>query len=424
MATIVKGRYVGIMVRVAIAVCVAALVCAGASGAARTAGPTTQNVTITGGGSVPLACKFNLPAGTPPSGGWPGLILFPGLGDPPTAGTDFATAGLASVSCSERGTGSSGGSFDLAGPMDAQDAQAIFGWLGARSEVSDTQIGAYGADLGGAEVWNAAVAGLPFKAIAVSDAWSSLARALKPTGVLNASLFQLLASEGPTTWNTASGIAARSYRGHLHSLAIPTLVVHEREDYRSDLDHATTAYRQLSGPKRLVIGWSGALADQITAWFRRYLVGGPKAGIGVVLQHERPDAATTHYLHLPPTRNVTVNLPGEGLTRSAWLTGGPLETFGGGSVTIRYMGGSWGQVVARVSTVSGKVVTEGAARIVQSAGVLRIPLLNEAMLLPRGKKLTVTLSNHDATFGGTTTGKIAIERVTLRLSVLERAVSH
>ena len=48
----------------------------------------------------------------------------------------------------------------------------------------------------------------------------------------------------------------------------------------------------------------------------------------------------------------------------------------------------------------------------------------EAMLLPRGKTLTVTLSNHDATFGGTTTGKIAIHSVTLRLSVLQRAVSH
>jgi len=58
------------------------------------------------------------------------------------------------------------------------------------------------------------------------------------------------------------------------------------------------------------------------------------------------------------------------------------------------------------------------------AGVLKIPLLNEVMLLPRGKKLTVTLSNHDATFGGTTTGTIAIHDVTLRLSVLERAVSH
>src|SRR5262245_53254888 len=422
MASIVNGRYVAIMVRAAIAVCVAALVCAGASGAARTAGPTTQNVTITGALGVPLACKFVLPAGTAPDGGWPGLILFPSIPGAPADGTYFATAGFASVSCSERGLLSSGGSFDLAGKLDAQDAQAIFGWLGARAEVSDTQIGAYGIDLGGAEVWDAAVTGLPFKAIVVGDTWSSLGRALKPTGVLNATLFQFLTGGDPAPWNTASGIAARSYRGHLHALTVPTLMFHLREEYFFDLSQATAAYRLLSGPKRLFIGFISA--DQIIAWFRRYVAGGPKAGSGVVLQHEQPDATTTHFLKLPPTRVVSVNLPGSALTRSVWLAGGPLETFGGGSVTIRYTGASWGQVVARVSTASGKLETEGAASVKTSAGVLKIPLLNEAMLLPRGKKLTVTLSNHDATFGGTATGKIAIQRVTLNLSVLERAVSH
>ena len=60
-----------------------------------------------------------------------------------------------------------------------------------------------------------------------------------------------------------------------------------------------------------------------------------------MLQHEPPDTATTHYLRLPPTRVVSVNLPGAALTRSVWLTGGPLETFGGGNVTIRYTGASW-----------------------------------------------------------------------------------
>jgi hypothetical protein len=59
-----------------------------------------------------------------------------------------------------------------------------------------------------------------------------------------------------------------------------------------------------------------------------------------------------------------------------------------------------------------------------SEGVLKIRLLNEVKFLPRGKKLVVTLSNHDATFGGTETGHIAVQRVTLRLSVLARAVSH
>ncbi len=410
------------MVRAAIAVCVVALVCAGASAAAHAGGPTTQNVTITGGGDVPLACKFVLPVGTAPDGGWPGLILFPSLPGVPADGTYFATAGFASVSCAERGLWSSGGSFDLAGTLDAQDAQAIFGWLGARPEVSDTQIGAYGVDLGGAEVWDAAVAGLPFKAIVVGDTWSSLGRALKPTGVLNATLFQFLTGGGPAAWNTAPGIAARSYRGHLHALTVPTLMFHLREEYFFDLSQATAAYGLLSGPKRLFIG--SISADQLIAWFRRYLAGGPPAGAGVVIEHEQPDATTTHYLKLPPTRLVSVNLPGAASTRSAWLPGGPLETFGGGSVTIRYTGASWGQVVAKVTTATGKIVTEGAAPVKNSAGVLKIPLLNEARFLPRGKKVVVTLINHDATFGGSSGGTIAVSRVTLKLSVLTRAVSH
>lgn len=430
MASIVVGRYVGAMARAVLVICAAALVCAGSSAAARAAAPTMQEVTITGGGGVQLACDLTLPAGSAPAGGWPGLVIFPGLGESHADEerldqASFATYdGLASVSCDGRGTFSSGGSFDLAGPHDAQDAQAIFDWLAARTEVSDTQIGAEGWGLGGAEVWNAVVAGVPFKAIEAGTTWSSLGRALRPTGVLNARLFQLLSAEGPTTWNTAPGIAARSYRKHLHSLTVPTLMVQEREESNFDLSQATAVYGLLSGPKRLEIGWQVEGQAEGADWFRHYLAGGPRAITGVVLQHEQPDAAATRYLKLPPTRVVSVNLPGTALKRSVWLTGGPLETFGGGSVTIRYAGASWGQVVATVSTASGKLVTEGAAPVKNGAGVLTIPLLNEARLLPRGKKVVVTLSSHDATFGGATTGTIAIHGVTLRLSVLERAASH
>jgi pimeloyl-ACP methyl ester carboxylesterase len=410
------------MARSILAVCVAALICAGASSAARATGPTTQDVTISGSGGVQLACQFVLPAGTPPDGGWPGLVIFPGLGIAAIDGTGFANAGLASVSCAERGTGDSGGSFDLAGPADGADAQFIFDWLAARPEVSDTQIGAEGEDLGGAEVWNAAVAGVPFKAIVPADTWSSLALALKPTGVLDVGLFQLLSDEGPTTWNNPPGIAARSYRGGIHTLTVPTLIVHDREDALVDLAQAKAAYRLLAGPKRLVIG--SLSAGDVVAWFRHYLAAGPKVGGGVVLQHEPPDSASTRFLKLPPTRSVSVNLPGSALKRTVWAPGGPLEMFGGGSVTIRYTGASWQQVVATVASANGKVVTEGAALVKSAGGVLRIPLLDEAKLLPRGKKLIVTLASHDATFGGTTTGSIAVGRVTLKLSVLRRAVSH
>lgn len=409
-----------------LAVCVAALVCAGASAAARVDAPMVQEVTITAAGGVQLACELVLPAGAVPNGGWPGLLLFPGLGDTPAGGADFAAAGFASISCDERGTGASGGSFDLAGPNDAHDAQAIFDWLASRPEVSDTQIGAYGEDLGGAEVWNAAVAGVPFEAVVPADTWSSLGRALRPTGAVNAGALFLFTSEGPATWNTPAGIAARSYRGRLHSLTVPTLVVHDRADFLWDLSQATSAYKLLAGPKRLVVGWSGGLPpeSEVVAWFRHYLAGGPPIAGGVVIQHESPDKATTTFRRLPPTRFVSVNLPGSALRRSVRLPGGPLETFGVGSVTVRYAGASWKQVVAKVSTADGTVLTEGAAPVKKRAGVRTIPLLDEAVFLPRGRKLVVTLGSHDGTFGGAATGKIAIRRVTLKLSVLRRAVSR
>jgi hypothetical protein len=416
--------------RAVLTLCVAALLCVGSSPNASAGSVTVQEVTITGAGGVQLACSFVLPPGTAPAGGWPGIVLFPSLGvthDAYAYDGDqavFAFDGFASVSCDERGTGSSTGSPDLAGPSDAEDAQAIFDWLAGQSSVSPTEIGAVGFDLGGAEVWDAAVAGVPFKAIVAGETWSRLDRALKPTGVLNASLFQLLSTEGPTTWNTTSGIAARSYRKHFHSLAIPTLIVQARRNFHWDLRQATAAYGLLSGPKRLSIIWYPFDDPEIEAWFKRYLAGGPKIGGGVVIQHEQPDKSRTRFLTPPPTRVVSVNLPGTALKRRVWLPGGPFETFGTGSVTIRYANASWKQVVVRVSTGKGKVVTEGAALVEHPAGVLKIHLLDEAVLLPRGKKLVVTLSSHDATFGGAATGTIAVGRVTLRLSVLARAVSR
>lgn len=412
--------------------CVATLLCVGGSAGARAGSVTVQEVTITGAGGVQLACSFIVPPDTAPTGGWPGIVLFPSLGATHDAyaydgaQTVFAFDGFASVSCDERGTGSSTGSFDLAGPSDAQDAQAIFDWLAGQPGVSPTRIGAIGVDLGGAEVWDAAAAGVPFKAIVACDTWSSLDRALKPTGVLNASLFQLLSIGGPTTWNTTPGIAARSYRKHLHALAIPTLIVQARRDFYWDLSQATAAYGLLSGPKRLSVVWSPPYDDpEIEPWFKHYLAGGPKIAGGVDIESERPGRTITTFHRIPPTRSLSVNLLGTGLKRSVRLPGGPLETFGGGgSVTIRYAGASWTQVVATVSTAKGKVVTEGAAPVVHQAGVLKIKLLNEAVLLRRGKKVVVTLSSHDATFGGTAAGAIAIHRVTLNLSLLRKTVSR
>ena len=41
---------------------------------------TTQELTITASDATPLACAYIIPSGTAPAGGWPGVILFHGLG--------------------------------------------------------------------------------------------------------------------------------------------------------------------------------------------------------------------------------------------------------------------------------------------------------------------------------------------------------
>jgi len=429
------------------AVGLAALACAAASSAAPSS-VSTQELTVTGSGGVQLACGLTLPTGSPPAGGWPGLLLFPGFFPHAflerLAETTFAPAGFASLACDERGTGSSGGSADLAGPADVADARALFDWLAARPDVSDTEIGAYGESAGGAEVWNAAVAGVPFKAIVPVDTWTSLGEALDPHGVAKGITLGAFSSIGP---NDPAALAARSSRAQLHSLSVPTFMIQDRRDLDFDLDQATAAYKLLAGPKHLYIGivdlgnpaHPSHAMPEVVAWFRQYLASGPAVGGGVELEHTPWDGATTSFAALPPTRYVSVNLPGTtrlfrkgSVERSVRPPGGPLETFGDGSLTVRYAGASkgWPELVAVVTfSRNHSFVIQGAAPIGAAAGVVKIPLLDESGLLLRGKRVRVTL------YSGYESGifvaaapppdaRMTVERMTLNLSVLQHAVSR
>jgi hypothetical protein len=158
---------------------------------------------------------------------------------------------------------------------------------------------------------------------------------------------------------------------------------------------------------------------------------------GVVLGHDPWDGAVTTYEALPGTRTASVTLPGTTTlhaasqsSRSVRLTGGPQETFGGGTVRVRYSGAqSWTRLVATVSVAgSSTPVTVGAVGVTKTAGVATIHLLDECVLLPRGKRLVVALGATSTT--GLYTGdlpssaQITIGRVTLTLSLLKRAVSR
>jgi alpha-beta hydrolase superfamily lysophospholipase len=472
-------RFVG-GVRAALVLVAMTLMCAGAAAYApqASAAGAWTNVTITAADSTPLSCVYLIPAGTAPVGGWPGVILFHGLGqsyaDMEPIGAAMAQLGFAALACDARGTGTSGGKFGLDDARDVQDAQDLFDWFAGRSGVSNTQIGAFGLSLGGGEVWNAAVAGVPFKAIVPAITWTNLATALDPDGVPKTGLLGILSQAVPIqNWDpvlaqatqtllggavtpaVTSAEAARSSRSQLHKLTVPTLLLQGRHDFLFDMDQAIAAWKLLAGPKRLYLGDLGhppaknppaEQTDYVEAaigWFVRYLAMGETPNGGVQLAHDPWDGTWSTYKKLPATREASVNLPGKttlgalGLvSRAARLTGGPHETFGDGFVTVHYSGAKhWTHLVATVSVQGSKTpVTEGAAPIKSSSGTVKIPLMDESVLLPRGKKLVVKLgsvSADDVYHVGTPiyaslapqNASIKIGSATLRLSLLKRTVS-
>jgi dienelactone hydrolase len=470
--------------RVLFAVVAVVFVCAGAASAVfaatRSSGPTTQELTIKASDGTNLSCGLVLPGGSAPSGGWPGVLLFHGLGQnhrymETIANAALAPAGFASLACDARGTGASGGRFGLDGPKEVQDVRDLFAWLAARGDVSNTRIGAFGLSIGGGAVWNAAVAGVPFEAIVPAITWTDLGSALNPNGVPRGGLLGRLAAAVPfSRWDSSltqtrtdllagsvtsaveSTEAARSSRSKLHALTVPTLLVQGRHDFLFDLDQARAAYRLLGGPKRLYLGDLGhppaknPAAEQLrvvaeaVGWLREYLavVGEhpPGPGGGVELAHDPWDGTTSFFKGLPRVRHKNVNLPGakgiasnRSVKRSVRLTGGPFETFGDSSLSVRYSGnsGAWTELRAMVSFKGAKApITVGAARIGKGSGVVRIPLLDEAVLVPRGRRIVVTVGSTSAdgvylpvsAQGGSPT--ITIRRVTLNLSLLRKTVSR
>ena len=237
---------------------------------------------------------------------------------------------------------------------------------------------------------------------------------------------------------------------------MPTLLLQGRHDFLFDMDQATAAWKLLAGPKRLYLGDLGhPPAKNPAAEQTRLHLGAASAGSAstspgdavangdVLLAHDPWDGHESVYTKLPKTRTASVNLPGRSLMhgphyafRSARLTGGPHETFGDGSVTVHYSGAkNWTHLVATISIQGGStVVTEGAAPIKSSSGVVKIPLMNEAVLLPRGKRLRVRLgatSWDDAYHLGIPIyasvppqgASIKIGSATLKLSFLKRTVS-
>jgi pimeloyl-ACP methyl ester carboxylesterase len=450
-----------------------------ASASTAAAGYTVTPEVVTASDNTQLACLLIEPDGA--TAQTPGIVLFHGLGqsssDMAPIGVAFSQFGFASLACDARGTGNSGGQFGLDGPTEVQDAQDLYDWFAVQPGVSDTQIGAMGFSLGGGEVWNSAVAGVPWKAIVPAITWTNLATALNPNNVPKTGLLGILSQavpiqnwipslqataatllQGQVTPSVTAAEASRSSRTQLHSLTTPTLLLQGRHDFLFDIDQALAAYKLLAGPKRLYIGDLGhppapnPAAEtnyyilQAVVWFGHYLAGQGLPGLpkAIAIAHDPWDGSTNVYKNGPKTRHEIAMFPGKSAlsaagmaTRSVKLTGGPLETYGDSVLTVHYSGASqWTHLVATLSVKGSTTpITEGAAPISKASGIVKIRLMNEAVLLPRGKKLVVTLaakSIDDTYHLGIPTwdspepdgAKITIRSIQLNLSLLKKTISR
>jgi len=415
------------------------------------AGDFTQTDTkLTMSDGVKIAVSYFEPRGTPPSTGWPAVVLLHGLGQ--TRNTSdfvnwspnlmaqrfFAPDGYAVLTFDARAHGESGGQFTLDGPRELQDLRELLSWLTTQHPVDPQHVGAYGASYGGGLVWRAAVAGLPLAAIAPAATWTDLREAIAPQGHVRAGIvlgfsqdvardrygpeeLQLLTNAISETNVPAirAYLATRSTRSQLGEVRIPTFILQGRRDFAFDADQAIAAFRLLKGPKHLYLGDFGHqpatnppsefdyAAVEVRAWFDRFLKGIPN-GIDKRPPVEiAPDPWRTpvSFKSLPKARPLTFafrgkwTLSADGKVARTTARVRHLENFGAPIVKLSFATRTgYKHLVAVLSAItpSGSeiVVSDGGADT-QTSGrgprMLTIRLQNEITSIPAGSRLRVTL---------------------------------
>jgi predicted acyl esterase len=392
--------------------------------------------------NVHILASLLEPSGTPPTGGWPGVMMFHGLGgshkDLLPLAERYVAKGYAVFVPDARGHGASGGFVSLDGPREVADVRTELQWFGGLPEVSDTQIGAWGISLGGGAAWNSAVAGVPFKALQTFETWSDLYQALFPQNfgksgaiyafaqsvpteridpTLRAFVPQLISSENLPAVRDLLGV--RSSLRSMSSLTTPSFLFQGRRDFAFDIDQAAEAYRRLAGPKRLYIGDFGHapstfpgpdlthILELSTRWYDRYLKEEPN-GVDKekpVQVASNPWRQATSFATVPRVQQLKVELSRTQRVATAGkvvYTLPPLkrtiEQFGAPVVTVTASTASQCPHLVAVLSAGTTVVSEGAALTPfgRKARAVKFKLIAAANLLKRGTRLRLTL-------GGTST---------------------
>jgi predicted acyl esterase len=391
---------------------------------------------------VPIFASLLEPGGAPPTGGWPGVMMFHGLGgshnDLLPIAQSYVAKGYAVFVPDARGHGHSGGFVSLDGPREVADVRTELQWFAGLPDVSDTQIGAWGISLGGGAAWNSAVAGVKFKAVETFETWSDLYGALfpnnfgksgaifafaqsVPTERIDPSLRQyvpqLISSENLPAAQTLLG--SRSSLRLMSALTTPSFLFQGRRDFAFDIDQATAAYRQLAGPKRLYIGDFGHspssfpgpdlahILDLSTRWYDRFLKEEPN-GVDKekpVQVASDPWRTAVSYATVPQVKRFTLSHKG---LRSLAPRGKLVYRFAPLKKTVEQFGPPVATVVAKtardwphivaVLTAGDTVLSEGGTITPAGKGTWRVTfkLISDANLLKKGTRLTLTV-------GGTST---------------------
>ncbi len=411
---------------------------------------------------VQIAYDLYEPDGAPPAGGWPGVVVLHGLGgskdDMGTIAQVFAAKGYAALAYSARGSGTSTGNLELAGPIETSDERAMEQWFAGRPEISNTQIGAWGISYGGGETWNGLAAGIPYKAAEVVETWTDLYSALWPQNVSRSGIVAGLASSVTArspliAANATNAIQSldmpaikaiadpRSSYTKLPSITTPVYMFQGRVDWVFDVTQAVNGYTRIKGPKKLYVGQFGhppstfPAADidyvmaQGVAWFDHFLKGLPN-GIdksAPVTIAAAKGSTRASYPALPKTKVVPVGFRGTSLQRTSASFLQPVETFGVSLLKVQVRKVSnYPRLVATVFA-GGRPITHGA--IVPKVGLNTIRLASYVQYIPRKTRFSVTFgpasSGSDISylgFGGT--GTIALGAADLQLQVLTKPVSR
>jgi predicted acyl esterase len=411
---------------------------------------------------VKIAWDVYDPDGTAPAGGWPGVVVLHGLGgskdDMAAIAQVFATKGYAVLAYSARGSGTSTGALELAGPNEISDERAMEQWFAGRPEVSNTQIGAWGISYGGGQVWNGLAAGIPFKAAEVVETWTDLYSALWPQNVARSGIVagfaRAVTARSPLVAQNATDaiqslnmpkikalVDPRSSYTKLPSIKTPVYMFQGRVDWAFDVTQAVNGYTRVQGPKKLYVGQFGhppstfPAADidyvmaQGVAWFDHYLRGMPNSidKTPPVTIAAATGSKRVSYPGLPRTKVVPVGFRGTTLRRTGASFLQPVETFGVSLLKVQVTKVSaYPRLVATV-LAGNKPITHGA--IVPKVGLNTIRLANYVQYVPRKTRFSVVFgpasAGSDISYlGFGDSGTIALGAADLELQVLTKPVSR